>query len=113
MDRLTSHQETIKQILRERQLLACPSLPAGLEVTCLCDDVSGQYALLTVGWMQRERVCGATLLLRIKNGQIWIEADETDAPVAEDLVHAGVSPHDIVLGFQPPEMRAQTAFAAA
>ena len=111
-DRKT-YRETIKRLLRERECLALPSLPPGLEVTCLFDDGSGQYALLTIGWMQGERVSGTTLLLRLKDGKIWIEEDETDAPIAEDLVQVGIPHQDIILGFQPPEMRVYTAFAAA
>jgi hypothetical protein len=113
MDRVKEYRQTIKRLLRERERLACPFLPPGLDVTCLFDDVSGQYALLTIGWMQGERVSGTTLLLRIRDGKIWVEEDGTDAPIADDLVQAGIPCQDIVLGFQPPEIRAYTAFAAA
>src|SRR5207244_1979121 len=65
MDRVKEYREIIKRLLRERENLARPSLPEGLEVTCLFDDTTGQYALLTIGWMQQERVSGTTLLLRI------------------------------------------------
>ncbi len=112
MDRVKEYREIIKRLLQERECLARPSLPPGLEVTCLFDDESGQYALLSVGWMQGERVSGATLLLRIKDGKIWVEEDGTDAPIADDLVQAGIPRQAIVLGFQPPEVRASTAFAA-
>ena len=113
MDRVNEYAETIRRLLRERERLACPFLPAGLEVACLFDDANGLYALLSIGWMQGQRVCGTTLLLRIKDSKIWVEADETDAPIADDLVQANISPEDIVLGFQPPEMRAYTAFSEA
>ena len=113
MNQVKEYRETIKRLLRERECLACPSLPPGLEVTCLFDDMSGQYALLSVGWMQGERVCGVTLLLRIKGDKIWVEEDATDAPIADDLVEAGIPRQDIVLGFQPPEIRSYTEFAAA
>lgn len=113
MDRVKEYAEIVKRLLRERERIARPSLPEGLEVTGLFDDVSRQYALLSVGWMQGERVSGAILLLRIKDGKIWVEDDGTDAPIADDLVEAGIPIHDIVLGFQPPEMRIHTEFAAA
>lgn len=90
-----------------------PFLPAELEAVCLFDDSSEQYGLMSIGWMQGERVSGAILLLRIKSGKIWVEEDATDAPIAEDLVQAGIPIQDIVLGFQPPQIRAQTAFAVA
>ena len=111
MDRMKKYQEIVKGLLEERERMARPFLPEGMEVTCLFDDSSAQYALLSVGWMQGERVSGNTLLLRIKDGKIWVEEDGTDAPIADDLVEAGVSCQDIVLGFQPPEFRAYTTFA--
>jgi hypothetical protein len=43
--------------------------------------------------------------------KVWIEEDMTDLAIAE-LVEAGV-PKDIVLGFQAPEPRKYTDFAAA
>jgi hypothetical protein len=113
MDRMKEYREIVKRLLRERENLAHPSLPEGLEVTCLFDDAAAQYALLTLGWMRGERVSGTTLLLRIKDGKIWVEEDGTDAPIAEDLIEAGVPREDIVLAFHPPEMRALTDYAVA
>ena len=112
MDRVKAYREIVKRLLRDRETIARPSLPEGMEVTCLFDDESGQYALMSIGWMQGERISGTTLLLRIRDGRIWVEEDGTDAPIADDLVEAGVPRRSIVLGFQPPEIRAFTEFAA-
>ncbi len=113
MDRVKEYSEIIKRLLCEREKLARASLPQGLEVTCLFDDTTGYYALLTVGWMKEERVSGTTLLLRIKDGKIRVEEDLTDAPIVDDLVDAGVPRRDIILAFQPPEARASTEHAVA
>jgi hypothetical protein len=43
----------------------------------------------------------------------WIEEDWTEAGIADILVRAGVPREDIVLGFQPPDLRQYTDFAAA
>src|SRR5262249_9007919 len=113
MDRANGYREVIKRLLREREKLARPSLPEGLEVTCLFDDTTGLYALLTIGWLKQERVSGTTLLLRIKDGRIGVEEDWTDAPIVDDLVDAGIPRQDIILAFQPPEARASTEHAVA
>ena len=113
MDRVNEYREIVKRLLREREKLARPSLPEGLEVTCLFDDTTGHYALFTIGWMKQERVSGTTLLLRIKDGKIRVEEDWTDAPIADDLLDAGVPKKDIILAFQPPEARASTEYAVA
>ena len=113
MDRVREYRETVKRLLRHREAIARPSLPEGIEVTCLFDDETGQYALMSIGWTQGERISGNILLLRIKNGSVWVEEDGTDAPIAEELVAAGIPRKSIVLGFQPPEVRQYTRFAAA
>jgi hypothetical protein len=113
MDRVKEYREIIKRLLREREDFARPSLPEGLEVTCLFDDATSQYALMTLGWMQCERVSGTTLLLRIKDGKIWVEEDWTDAPIVADLIEAGVPKADIVLAFHPPEARSLADYAVA
>ena len=113
MDRIGEYREIIKRLLRERENLARPSLPEGLEVTCLFDDATAQYALLSIGWMQHERVSGTTLLLRIKDGKIRVEEDWTDAPIADDLIEAGVPKEDVILAFHPPEAPAGTDYAVA
>jgi XisI protein len=41
------------------------------------------------------------------------EKDTTEDGIATDLVREGVPREDIVLAFQPPEMRQYTDFAAA
>jgi hypothetical protein len=110
---MNGYREIIKSLLRERENLARPSLPEGLEVTCLFDDATAQYALFSIGWMQEERVSGATLLLRIKDGKIRVEEDWTDAPIVDDLIAAGVPKEDIVLAFHPPEVRSSTDYAVA
>ncbi|MDY7007518.1 MAG: element excision factor XisI family protein [Cyanobacteriota bacterium] len=38
-------------------------------------------------------------------GKIWIQANNTDCLIAEELVTAGISAKSIVLGMQPPEVR--------
>jgi hypothetical protein len=84
-----------------------------MEVTCLFDDLTAQYALLSLGWMQGERVSGTTLLLRIKDGKVRVEEDWTDAPILDDLIEAGVPKEDIVLAFHPPEQRDLPEYAVA
>jgi hypothetical protein len=51
--------------------------------------------------------------LDIIDGRIWIQCDNTDFVVAHDLERAGVPKKDIVLGFQPPEVRPLTEYAVA
>jgi hypothetical protein len=88
-------------------------LPKDLETVSVCDNRAGQYLLMNIGWQDGRRVRGTTVHLRLKDGKIWIEDDMTNLDIADRLVEAGVPKKDIVLGFQPPERRKYTEFAAA
>ena len=62
---------------------------------------------------QRERRCRIAVLFEINNGKVWIQEDNTDLVIADDLERAGIPKSDIVLGFQPPSVRPYTEYAAA
>ena len=49
--------------------------------------------------------------VQIIAGKIWIQRDGIEDGITEELVAAGVPQSDIVLGFQPPEVRPYTAYA--
>ena len=41
----------------------------------------------------------------IKDGKIWIQRNQTDDVLAEELVKMGVAKEDIILGLQPEYVR--------
>jgi hypothetical protein len=47
----------------------------------------------------------------IIDGKIWIQQDGTEEGLANQLVEHGVPKHDIVLAFDPPNLRQYTDFA--
>ena len=51
--------------------------------------------------------------LDIKNGKIWIQRNQTDRQIADELVEMGVPKEDIVLGIQPSYAREHTGFGVA
>ena len=51
---------------------------------------------------------------RLKDGKIYVEEDWTKEGIANELMRAGVPASDIVLSFNPPDLRNETpAFAFA
>ena len=71
------------------------------------------YLLISFGWNGDRRVHNTILHLRIQRGKFWIERDETEEGVTQDLLDRGVSKEDIVLAFYHPEHRKITEFAIA
>ena len=51
--------------------------------------------------------------LRIHNGKIWVEADNTDVAIVQQLLDADIPKEGIVLAFYSPQKRPLTEFAVA
>ena len=85
---------------------------AGQEVDCVFDEKHEHYLLVKYGWPRRERAYYTKLHVRIKDGKIWVE-DWTEERIAIDLIDAGIPREDIILAFNPPEMRHLTEFIVA
>ncbi len=76
------------------------------------DKNDQHYQLVNVGWMNGKRIYGCFLHVDIKeDGKVWIQHDGTDIGVAAIFVEKGIPKTDIVLGFQPQELRKFTDFA--
>jgi hypothetical protein len=68
---------------------------------------------MNIGWDGPRRIHGSVIHLDIIDGKIWIQHDGTNWPVADELMAAGITKDEIVLGFQPPEVRPHTGFAVS
>ena len=114
MDKLVHYRALIKKLLSDYcDLMNRSAAPAGVETEVVFDEEHDQYMLLNVGWSGRKRFRGTTVYLRLRNGKIWVEEDWLENGIVKDLLEAGVPKEDIVLAFQPPEMRPHTDFAVA
>lgn len=77
------------------------------------DRENDRYLIISMGWIGSRRDHGIVIQLDFINGKIWLQCDNTDVVIAHDLERAGVPKTDIVLGFQPPEVRPLTEYAVA
>lgn len=78
----------------------------------LFDRETQKYALVDVGWFNKKHTCKIIVLAEIIRGKLWLQQDNTAEGIADELVQAGVSPGQIVLGFRPLELRVHTGFAS-
>jgi hypothetical protein len=51
--------------------------------------------------------------LSLVGEKVWVQSDDTEEGIATDLMAAGISKDDIVLGFRHPKIRPHTGFAVA
>jgi XisI protein len=81
-----------------------------IRTEAVVDRERDHYEVMQVGWNGDRRVHGSIIHIAIRDGNVWIEYNGTDAPLGEELVVVGIPRHDIVLAFQPEELRPLTGF---
>jgi len=108
MATLENHRHLVKQLINEyAEILPFDS---SVHNETIFDLENDRYMLLSIGWSQGRRVHYCIIHIDIIDEQVWIQANNTDRLIAEELVAAGVSPKSIILGLQPPELRKYTAY---
>jgi XisI protein len=71
------------------------------------------YQLVSLSWQGHRRFYDVLIHLDIKDGKVWIQRNDTDRLIAQDLMALGVAREDIVLGLQPAYARADTEYSVA
>jgi hypothetical protein len=77
----------------------------------IVDPEKDHHEVVHVGWDRERRIHGSVIHLDVIDGEVWIQHDGTNRPVADELLAAGVPREDIVLGFHPARVRRLTGFA--
>jgi XisI protein len=110
MDTLDGYRQIIETVLAD--YARDPYAYGDIGFEPVIDRVRDRYVLMCVGWQGGRRVHHPLIHLDIIDGKVWIQSDNTEDGVAYDLLRAGIPKDRIVLGFQPPEVRADSEFAA-
>jgi glyoxylase-like metal-dependent hydrolase (beta-lactamase superfamily II) len=110
MEALSHYRRVILSILRD---LAEASTRDDVETLLLADTTNDNYLLIDAGWDGIERVHHIIAHLRIRDGKIWVEVDNTDQQIVQQLLDVGIAKELIVLAFYSPQKRRFTDFAVA
>uniref|UniRef100_B8HTF2 XisI protein n=1 Tax=Cyanothece sp. (strain PCC 7425 / ATCC 29141) TaxID=395961 RepID=B8HTF2_CYAP4 len=113
MEKLDLYRSLIEKTLTQYCRWAANALPDGVQECVSFDRERDHYFWFSLGWHGKQRVFKIVVYLRIQDEKIWIEEDWTEAGIANDLLEAGISAENIVLGFQHPTKRGLTEFALA
>ncbi|BAS55263.1 XisI protein [Leptolyngbya boryana NIES-2135] len=111
MERLEEYRQAIRSLLE--QYAAEGNQDDQLETQVICDRENDHYQLVSLGWQGQRRFYSCLMHLDIKNGKIWIQRNQTDRLIAQELVEMGVTREDIVLGLQPAYARPDTGYGVA
>ena len=113
MDNELRYRDVVKRGLTQHRDFSNRQAKDNIESVCVFDDHAGQYLLVRTGWEGKRRFRQIVLHVRVQNGKIWIETDDTEEGFATELLKAGVPNSDIVLAFHPPHLRQYTDFAVS
>ena len=110
METVSRYRQVITRMLND---LAESSAREDVDVLPIYDTVHDNYLLIDAGWHGIERIHHIIVHLRICNGKIWVEADNTNIQIVQQLLESGISKAEIVLAFYSPQKRLFTEFAVA
>ena len=108
MDTVEFYRQSVKQLLTEYAVFF--NFGDRVQSQTIFDLEQDRYMLISIGWMGEKRVHDCIIHIDIINSQVWIQENNTDRSIAEELVAAGIPPKSIVLGLQPPELRPYTDY---
>ncbi|MCB0840213.1 MAG: XisI protein [Bacteroidetes bacterium] len=81
-----------------------------METQIIADTERDHYQILRVGWQGSKYFHYCLFHFDIKNGKIWIQKNNTEELIGDELVKMGIPREDIILGFQPEDLRVHTGF---
>ncbi len=110
-DKVAQYRQCVRQLLTS--YAQGKSAQGEIEVQLLFDTEHDHYQLVDLGWVGHRRIYTCLMHLDIKQGKVWIQHNQTDELIAEQLVKLGVDRHDIILGLQPPYARPYTNYGVA
>ncbi len=89
------YQSIVQELLIEYAQI--PYLQENLTDETIFDQESGRFLLVTVGWQERTRVNTIVLDLGIVDDRVWIQCNNTDQDIAEELIQRGIPRASIVV----------------
>lgn len=85
-----------------------------LEYQALIDIQGAHFQLLKLGWYNRQYIYSVLVHFDVKeDGKVWVQLNDTEILVADEIVKRGIAKEDVVLGYKPDYLRPYTGFAAA
>ena len=112
MDKVKRYQEIIEQMLEAyaTEMSKGQNTP---ENQVIADRKRNHFQLFTIGWENDQYIQFPVFHFDIRDGKVWIQVNNTDLLIAQELINRGIPKSDIVLGLQHPLMREHSGFATA
>jgi hypothetical protein len=113
MDKIKKYELAIVDFLSAYATAAYGDDPSGLETQVVIDRENHHYLLVRVGWDGDRHLFYCPFHIDIKVGKVWINVNNTEEMVGDELVKRGIPKTEIVLAFHPQDKRKYTGFVVA
>jgi hypothetical protein len=111
MDRLDNYRQIIRKVLKPYADITYANV--NVKNHQVFDPETDRYLILSEGWENQQHLHSCLIHVEIVNERVWIQLDNTEDGIADELIQQGIPKQDIVLGFHEPEIRPYTGFAVA
>jgi XisI protein len=111
MNRLNAYRQIIRTVLKPYADISYANV--NVKNHQIFDPETDRYLILSEGWERQTHLHSCLILVEIINERVWIQLDNTEGGIAEELITASIPTQNIVLGFHEPEIRPYTGFAVA
>ncbi|MEM1325695.1 MAG: element excision factor XisI family protein [Bacteroidota bacterium] len=102
MDKTLKYQAAIKTVIQSYIEYYYKESP--LRIQTIFDDNNGHYILIHLGWQDDQWTYGIPLHLDIIADKIWIQRNQTEVELEEELLELGVLEEDMIIGFYTTDM---------
>ncbi|MCU0338581.1 MAG: XisI protein [Spirosomaceae bacterium] len=113
MDKIKKYQDIIIDFLNRYNAETNTYADENIKRRIIIDRENNSFQLLSIGWQNNLYTFGPIFHFDIINDKIWMQCNNTEREVVDELMEAGVDRQDIVLGFIPPLARHFSGYAVA
>ncbi len=113
MDKITNYQNILTETIKEYHQFLAHSKVGEYDnsIKKIIDLENNHFLLSIIGWQNNRFVYSVLFHFELKNDKVWIQQNNTEFAIADELVEKGVTKKDIVLGFISERKRVDSGFA--
>jgi len=113
--KIEKHQQALTQYMRELAHECNNSLGNKMEYQAIIDAEGNHFQLVKIGWRGQRHIYNVLIHFDIhpQTGNIWVQQNNTEILLDEELAKFNITKKDLVLGFRYPAIREVLDFAVA
>ena len=113
MEKIEKYEKAIVDYLKDYAAAYQQDKEDSLRTEIVADRQSYHYQLVRVGWKDRKYHHYCLFHFDIIDEKVWVQANNTEEMVGDELIKRGIPRQDIILGFQPDYARKYSGFGVA